>query len=172
MELKMANVTAIVPGTFDPITNGHMDIIKRAKKIFDRIIVAVAINAGKTPLFTFDERVELTRKSIESDEELSGVIVEGVKGLLVDFAKKENARVIVRGLRAVSDFEYEMQMAFMNRRLNKEIEMVYLMPFIKYSFLSSSIIKDVFVNGGDISRFVPEPVIEAMNRKIKRSEVQ
>lgn len=168
----MANVTAIVPGTFDPITNGHMDIIKRAKKIFDRIIVAVAINAGKTPLFTFDERVELTRKSIESDEELSGVIVEGVKGLLVDFAKKENARVIVRGLRAVSDFEYEMQMAFMNRRLNKEIEMVYLMPFIKYSFLSSSIIKDVFVNGGDISRFVPEPVIEAMNRKIKRSEVQ
>ncbi len=167
----MSNITAVVPGTFDPITNGHLDIIKRAKKIFDKVIVAVAINAGKTPMFSFDERVELTREAIESDEELKGVIVEGVKGLLVDFAAKENASVIVRGLRAVSDFEYELQMAFMNRRLNKNIEMVYLMPYIKYSFLSSSIIKDVFINGGDVSRFVPEPVIRAMNKKLRRSEV-
>ncbi len=167
----MSDITAIVPGTFDPITNGHLDIIKRAKKLFDRVIVAVAVNAGKTPLFTFDERVELTKRVIEDDEELRGVVVEGVKGLLVDFAKKENAKVIVRGLRAVSDFEYELQMAFMNRRLNENVEMIYLMPYIKYSFLSSSIIKDVFINGGDISRFVPRQVVEAMNKKIGRGEV-
>ncbi len=163
----MSEITAIVPGTFDPITNGHLDIIKRANTIFDKIIVAVAVNTSKTPLFTFEERVELTKKAIESVEGLSGVVVEGVRGLLVDFARKEKARVIVRGLRAVSDFEYEMQMAFMNRRLNKEIEMVYLMPYIKYSFLSSSIIKDVFINGGDISKFVPQPVIEAMYKKLE-----
>ncbi len=163
----MSEITAIVPGTFDPITNGHLDIIKRANKIFDKIIVAVAINTGKTPMFTFEERVELTKKAIETVDELSGVTVEGVKGLLVDFARKENAKVIVRGLRAVGDFEYELQMAFMNRRLNEDVEMIYMMPYIKYSFLSSSIIKDVFINGGDISKFVPQPVIEAMYKKTK-----
>lgn len=168
----MSKIVAIVPGTFDPVTNGHLDIIKRAKRIFDHIIVAVAVNAGKTPLFSFDERVELTRGVIESDSELEGVAVEGVKGLLIDFAKRKKAKVIVRGLRAVSDFEYELQMAFMNRRLNEEIEMIYLMPYIKYSFLSSSIIKDVYLNGGDISNFVPELVIEAMNKKIGRRNVQ
>ena len=167
----MSDITAIVPGTFDPITNGHLDIIKRANKLFDRVIVAVAVNAGKTPLFSFEERVELTRRVIESEDELKGVEVEGVKGLLVNFAKKENAKVIVRGLRAVSDFEYELQMAFMNRRLNENVEMIYLMPYIKYSFLSSSIIKDVFINGGDISKFVPKQVVEAMNKKIGRGEV-
>ena len=168
----MSKIVAIVPGTFDPVTNGHLDIITRAKRIFDHIIVAVAVNAGKTPLFSFDERVELTRGVIESDSELEGVAVEGVKGLLIDFAKRKKAKVIVRGLRAVSDFEYELQMAFMNRRLNEEIEMIYLMPYIKYSFLSSSIIKDVYLNGGDISNFVPELVIEAMNKKIGRRNVQ
>ncbi len=168
----MSEVVAIVPGTFDPITNGHLDIIKRAKRIFNRIIVAVAVNAGKTPLFSFDERVELTKGVVEADAELKGVTVEGVKGLLIDFAKKKKAKVIVRGLRAVSDFEYELQMAFMNRRLNEEIEMIYLMPYIKYSFLSSSIIKDVYLNGGNISNFVPKLVIEAMNKKIGRGNVQ
>ncbi|WP_025270149.1 pantetheine-phosphate adenylyltransferase [Hippea sp. KM1] len=162
----MSEVIALVPGTFDPITNGHIDIIKRAKKIFDKIIVAVATNAGKMPLFSFEERVELTKKVVETDRELWGVEVEGVKGLLVDFAKRENAKVVVRGLRAVSDFEYELQMAFMNRRLNEEVEMIYMMPYIKYSFLSSSIVKDVFFNGGDISKFVPEVVIEAMRKKL------
>ncbi|AEA33992.1 pantetheine-phosphate adenylyltransferase [Hippea maritima] len=162
----MSEVIALVPGTFDPITNGHIDIVKRAKKIFDKIIVAVAVNAGKNPFFNFDERVELTKRVVELDEELHGVEVAGVKGLLVDFAKKENAKVVVRGLRAVSDFEYELQMAFMNRRLNKEVEMVYMMPYIKYSFLSSSIVKDVFFNGGDISKFVPEIVIKAMKKKL------
>ena len=163
----MNDCIAIVPGTFDPITNGHVDIIKRACKIFDHVIVAVAINASKMPMFDFDERVELTKRVVDEEPDLSGVEVKGIKGLLVDFAKEVNAKVIVRGLRAVSDFEYELQMAFMNRRLNKEVEMVYLMPYIKYSFLSSSIVKDVFFNGGDISKFVPGVVIEAMNKKLE-----
>ncbi len=167
----MSEITAIVPGTFDPITNGHIDIIKRAKKIFDKVIIAVAINAGKIPLFSFEERIKLTEKVVESDSELHGIEVKGVKGLLVDFAKQEKAKVIVRGLRAVGDFEYELQMAFMNRRLNSEVEMIYMMPYIKYSFVSSSIVKDVFFNGGDISKFVPEVVIEAMSKKLsERSE--
>ncbi len=156
---------AIVPGTFDPITNGHIDIIKRANRIFDGVVVAVAVNSGKNPMFNFNERVVLTREVIASEAELSNVKVEGVKGLLVDFAKQHGARVIVRGLRAVSDFEYELQMAFMNRRLNNEIEMIYMMPYIKYSFLSSSIVKDVFLNGGNIEQFVSEIVIHRMKEK-------
>ncbi len=156
---------AIVPGTFDPITNGHIDIIKRSKKIFDSVIVAVAINSGKNPMFNFHERIVITKEVVNSDSELEGVKVEGVQGLLVDFAKRKNAKVIVRGLRAVSDFEYELQMAFMNRRLDSDIEMMYMMPYIKYSFLSSSIVKDVFINGGDISQFVPEIVIKHMKEK-------
>ncbi len=168
----MNEIVAIVPGTFDPVTNGHLDIIKRAKRIFNHIIVAVAVNAGKTPLFSFNERVEITKGVVKSDIELRDVTVEGVKGLLIDFAKKRKAKVIVRGLRAVSDFEYELQMAFMNRRLNEEIEMIYLMPYIKYSFLSSSIIKDVYLNGGDISNFVPDLVVKAMNKKIGRRSTQ
>ncbi len=156
---------AIVPGTFDPITNGHIDIIKRAKKIFDKVIVAVAINSGKSPMFNFHERIALTKDVVAQNSDLKGVSVEGVKGLLVEFAKRKNANVIVRGLRAVSDFEYELQMAFMNRRLDSDIEMIYMMPYIKYSFLSSSIVKDVFLNGGDISQFVPEIVIKRMREK-------
>ncbi len=157
---------AIVPGTFDPITNGHMDIIKRAKKIFGKVIVAVAINSGKNPMFNFHERVALTKDVIASEEELAGVDVEGVQGLLVDFARKKDANVIIRGLRAVSDFEYELQMAFMNRRLDSGIEMIYMMPYIKYSFLSSSIVKDVFLNGGNVEQFVSEIVIKRMREKI------
>ncbi len=156
---------AIVPGTFDPITNGHVDIIKRANRIFDEVIVAVAVNSGKSPMFDFKERIELTRDVVNSESELVGVEVEGVKGLLVDFAKSRGAKVIVRGLRAVSDFEYELQMAFMNRRLNSDVEMIYMMPYIKYSFLSSSIVKDVFINGGDINQFVSNIVINRMKNK-------
>ncbi len=156
---------AIVPGTFDPITNGHIDIIKRAQRIFDSVIVAVAVNSEKNPMFNFTERIEITKEVIKSEKELKNVEVEGVKGLLVDFAHSKNAKVIVRGLRAVSDFEYELQMAFMNRRLNNEVEMIYMMPYIKYSFLSSSIVKDVFLNGGDISQFVSDIVIERMKKK-------
>ncbi len=160
------NKIAIIPGTFDPITNGHIDIIKRAGKIFEDIVIAVAINSGKNPMFNFHERINLTKEVVANDKELYGIEVEGVKGLLVDFAKIKNAKVIVRGLRAVSDFEYELQMAFMNRRLDNEIEMIYMMPSIKYSFLSSSIVKDVFLNGGNIDKFVPEVVIKRMREKI------
>jgi pantetheine-phosphate adenylyltransferase len=156
---------AIVPGTFDPITNGHIDIIKRANRIFESVIVAVAVNSGKNPLFNFSERIELTKEVISSDSELDSVTVEGVRGLLVDFAQIKGAKVIVRGLRAISDFEYELQMAFMNRRLNSDIEMIYMMPYIKYSFLSSSIVKDVFFNGGDIEQFVSDIVIKRMKEK-------
>ncbi len=159
---------AIVPGTFDPITNGHLDIIKRAKKIFGKVIVAVAINTTKTPMFTFEERVEMTREAIGSIECLKGTDVIGVRGLLVDFARSVGANIIVRGLRAVSDFEYEWQMAFMNRQLHPEIEMIYMMPYIKYSFLSSSIVKDVFLNGGSIDEFVPAVVVRRMREKFRK----
>ncbi len=159
------NNIAIVPGTFDPITNGHIDIIKRAKKIFETVIIAVATNSGKNPMFNFHERIALTKEVVDNDEELSGIMVEGVQGLLVDFAKRKNARVIIRGLRAVSDFEYELQMAFMNRKLDNDMEMIYMMPYIGYSFLSSSIVKDVFLNGGDIEKFVPEVVVKRMKEK-------
>jgi len=160
---------AIVPGTFDPITNGHIDIIKRAKSIFSKVIVAVAINSSKRPMFTFEERIALT-KEVMRDSNLAEIEVDGVKGLLVDFAKKKHAKVIVRGLRAVSDFEYELQMAFMNRQLNCDVEMIYMMPYIKYSFLSSSIAKDVFLNGGNIEKFLPEIVIKRMKEKIYTKE--
>ena len=161
----MYSKIAIVPGTFDPVTNGHVDIIKRAKKIFNKVIVAVAVNSSKMPMFSFHERVSLTKEVVECDQELYGIEVEGVKGLLIDFARQKNASVIVRGLRAVSDFEYELQMAFMNRRLDSEIEMIYMMPYIKYSFLSSSIVKDVFLNNGNIEQFVPDIVAKRMKEK-------
>ncbi len=161
----MDNKIAIVPGTFDPITNGHVDIIKRAKKIFNRVIVAVAINSSKKPMFDFNERINITKEVMKNNRCLVDVAVEGVQGLLIDFARQKNANVIVRGLRAVSDFEYELQMAFMNRRLDSEIEMIYMMPYIKYSFLSSSIVKDVFFNGGNIEQFVPDIVVKYMKEK-------
>ncbi len=158
---------AIVPGTFDPITNGHLDIIRRAKKIFGRVIVAVAVNTTKTPMFTFEERVNMTKEAMATVKGLEDIEVVGVRGLLVDFARSVGANIIVRGLRAVSDFEYEWQMAFMNRQLHPEIEMVYMMPYIKYSFLSSSIVKDVFLNGGSIDEFVPAVVVKRMQEKFK-----
>ena len=163
----MDNRTAVVPGTFDPITNGHVDIIKRAQSIFDHVIVAVATNSSKIPLFNFKERLMITREVINANPCLKNVEVKGVNGLLVDFAKNHGAKVIVRGLRAVSDFEYELQMAFMNRRLNKNVEIMYMMPYIKFSFLSSSIVKEIFYNKGDISQFVPEIVIRHMKDKLK-----
>ncbi|MGB9744513.1 MAG: pantetheine-phosphate adenylyltransferase [Desulfurella sp.] len=159
-------VVAIVPGSFDPITNGHIDIIKRASKIFHKVIVGVAKNTAKKSFFDFEERFELTKQVIESLN-VASISVEKVEGLLVDFAKSKGAQVIVRGLRAVSDFEYEMEMAFMNRSLAPEIEIIYFMPYIKYSFLSSTIVKDVFVNGGDVSAFVSPIVIEHMKKKFK-----
>ncbi|CAM2008965.1 pantetheine-phosphate adenylyltransferase [Acanthopleuribacter pedis] len=152
---------AIFPGSFDPMTNGHLDIINRALKMFDRVMVAVLMNsAKKNPLFTIEERLALLRACIPSDR----VVVSSFEGLLVDFAKHQDAKVLLRGLRAVSDFEYELQMAMMNRHLDEDIETVFLMPKTDYSYLSSRMVKEVARLGGDVSALVP-PLIETSLRK-------
>jgi pantetheine-phosphate adenylyltransferase len=146
---------AIFPGSFDPITNGHVDIIRRALRLFDGIVVAVLKNAAKQPHFTPDERVAIVRE-VFADE--PGVEVDAFDGLLVDYARRRQAAAIVRGLRAVSDFEYEMQMAHMNRHLSPAVETVFLMPDETNSFLSSRLVKEVFSLGGDVAAFVPPAV--------------
>jgi pantetheine-phosphate adenylyltransferase len=153
---------AIYPGTFDPITNGHLDLVRRALPLFDHLIVAVGQNPGKRPLFDAAERVALARESLGG---LDRVEIEMFDGLLAEFAKEKGAVAIIRGLRAVSDFEFEFQMALMNRRLAPEIETVYLMPNEKYTYLSSALIKDVARHGGDVSRFVPEAVVRILREK-------
>jgi pantetheine-phosphate adenylyltransferase len=148
--------TAIFPGSFDPITNGHVDIIRRALRLFDGIVVAVLKNAAKQPHFSPDERVALIREVFAGDV---GVEVDTFDGLLVDYARRRQAIAIVRGLRAISDFEYEMQMAHMNRHLSPTVETVFLMPDETNSFLSSRLVKEVFSLGGDVAAFVP-PAVE------------
>ncbi len=153
---------AIYPGTFDPITNGHLDIIKRAARIFDSVIVAVATNTGKAPLFSMKEREDLIREAVK---DIPGVTVEGFTGLIVDFCHQRGASALIRGLRAVSDFEYEFQMALLNRKIGKDVESVFLMPKEKYTYLSSSMIKEIAEFGGDVTSFVPEHVrIELKNK--------
>ncbi len=147
---------AVFPGSFDPITNGHLDVIERGLKVFDELIVAILVNPGKEPLFTVEERIDLIRLVCR---EMPRVRVETFSGLLVDYAVRAQARVILRGLRAISDFEYEFQMALMNRRLNPEIETVFMMPAEGYSYLSSRMVKEVFQLGGDVSQLVP-PIVE------------
>lgn len=156
--------TALYPGTFDPITNGHIDIIERASRLFDRIIVTVARNPAKTPLLTAEERVFLIQQVLAEIETKATLLVETFEGLIVDFAKKHKANAIIRGLRAVSDFEYEFQMALMNRRLNQDVSTVFLMPHERYTYLNSTIVKEVASFGGDISNFVP-PVVEMKLKK-------
>ncbi|MFO1349756.1 MAG: pantetheine-phosphate adenylyltransferase [Gammaproteobacteria bacterium] len=151
------NVTAIYPGTFDPITKGHIDLVERGARMFSKIIVAVAPNPGKNPMFTLEERVVLARSVLGH---MSNVEVRSFSGLLVNFAKTVGAKVIVRGLRAVSDFEYEFQLAAMNRRLQPEIETMFLTPAEQYSFLSSSMVREIAMLGGDVSAFV-DPKVEA-----------
>jgi pantetheine-phosphate adenylyltransferase len=151
--------TALYPGTFDPITLGPVDIIERAVKLFDNLIVAVADNRDKTPLFTVAERIELIKESIG---DAKNVTVTSFDGLTAKFAKEEGAKAIIRGLRAVSDFEFEFQMALMNRKIEPEVEAVYLMPNDKYSYISSSLVKDIAQRGGDISCFVPKVVKKAL----------
>ena len=151
---------AVYPGSFDPLTNGHVDIIQRGARLFDRIIVAILINLDKSPLFTVDARVEIAR---EVFKEQVNVEVDTFDGLLVDYVHQRHADVIVRGLRAISDFEYEMQMALMNRRLNKEIETVFMMPAESYTYLSSRLAREVFALGGSITGLVPA-VVEARLR--------
>ncbi len=151
---------AIYPGTFDPITNGHLDILERALKLFDQVIIAVADNPGKEPFFTLEDRVYMVEKSLEDTEMGKKVSVDSFEGLLVDYARKRDAHVIVRGLRAVSDFEYEFQMALMNRKLCREVEIHFLMTSLRWIFISSKIIKEVVFAGGDLSGLVPDVVIE------------
>ena len=146
---------AVYPGSFDPLTNGHVDIISRGARLFDRIIVAILVNAEKSPLFTMDERVDITRSVFKTH---SNVEVDTFDGLLVDYVVRRNAQVIVRGLRAVSDFEFEFQMALMNRRLSPELEVVFLMPSARYTFLNSSLVKEIARLGGDITGLLPPNV--------------
>ena len=147
---------AVFPGSFDPLTSGHVDIIERGRYIFDKVIVSVLINRDKTPLFTTDERVEMIREVFEGQAEVE---VDTFNGLLVDYARRKGAHAIIRGLRAVSDFEYEFQMALMNRRLNHTLETVFLMPAEQFTYTSSRLIKEVFMLGGEVSGLVP-PVVE------------
>ena len=154
--------TAVYPGSFDPITNGHLDVIERAAKLFDKIIVAVAINEAKTPLFTMKERVKLVSSSVGS---LPNVEVDTFTGLLIDYVETRGGEAVVRGLRAVSDFEFEFQLALMNRKLNGRIETIFMMPKETYTFLSSRMVKEIARLGGDISSFVPKDVAEALKRK-------
>ena len=153
---------AVYPGSFDPLTNGHVDIITRGARIFDRIIVAILINAEKAPLFGMDERLEIAR---EVFKDFPNVEVDTFDGLLVDYVERRRAQVIVRGLRAVSDFEFEFQMALMNRRLNGKIETVFMMPAEQYSYISSRLIKEVFALGGRVHGLVPELVEQRLREK-------
>lgn len=155
---------AIYPGSFDPVTLGHIDVITRASKIFDEIIVGVLINSSKTPLFSIDERVNMLKEVCGG---LENVRIISFDGFSVDFAKEQNANVIIRGLRAITDFEYELQMAQTNRILNPQIDTLFLTTSIDYSYLSSSIVKEVAFLGGDISRFVPETIIKKVYDRYK-----
>lgn len=159
-------VSAMYPGTFDPITLGHEDLVRRATRLFDRVVVAIAANPGKKPMFTLDERVALAR-SVLSDFE--SVEVTGYEGLTVDFARKHDLQVIVRGLRAISDFEYEFQLANMNRHLTDEVETAFLTPTETYTYISSSLVREIASMGGDISEFVSPTVRKALLERCGRA---
>jgi pantetheine-phosphate adenylyltransferase len=156
---------AIYPGSFDPVTNGHLDVIERARKLFDEVVVAVAHNDQKQAYFTLKERLAFLGQVTAS---LNGVKVLPLDGLLVEFAVQQNAHAIVRGLRAVSDFEFEFQMALMNRKLEAKVETIFLMPKEEYTYLSSRIVKEIARLGGDVAQFVPACVVEGFARKLER----
>jgi pantetheine-phosphate adenylyltransferase len=156
--------TAIYPGSFDPLTNGHLDVIQRAAKLFDRVIVAVAKNDSKRPLFTLAERLALVKTAIR---QLPHVEADTFDGLLIEYVKCRKAQAVVRGLRAVSDFEFEFQLALMNRKLNDKFETIFMMPKDTYTFLSSRIVKEIAALGGDVSSFVPPHIEAALGKKLK-----
>jgi pantetheine-phosphate adenylyltransferase len=165
----------VYPGTYDPITNGHMDIIRRAAKVLDRLVIGVAVNAGKGPLFSLDERVEMVRDEVAaiSGSKGKGIIeVKRFDSLLMHFAEAEGAQCIIRGLRAVSDFDYEFQMAGMNARLNPDIEILFLMASERNQFIASRLVKEIAALGGDISSFVSEPVARRVNERFGRLDLQ
>ncbi|HWW61275.1 MAG TPA: pantetheine-phosphate adenylyltransferase [Thermoanaerobaculia bacterium] len=159
---------AVYPGSFDPLTNGHLDIIRRVTHLFDRVLVGVLENEGKAPLFTVAERMDLIRRCTN---DLPGVEVHSFSGLLVDFMNTQHASVVVRGIRAVSDYEYELQMALMNRELNPSVETIFMLPSVEYTFVSSRLVKEVFRLGGDIAHLIPAPVLDALKARLPRTEL-
>ncbi len=159
--------TAVYPGSFDPITNGHVDIIRRGLRVFDNLIILIAYNPGKSSLFTVEERIELINSVIGNDPRIR---IDSFSGLLVDYVKKENAQVILRGLRAVSDFEYEFQMALINRRLDRDIETVFLMTGYKWFYTSSQLVKEAASHGGSVRGLVPDIVLQALQQKYRKQE--
>jgi len=162
-------VTAVYPGTFDPVTNGHTDLITRASRIFDDVIVAVAANPSKAPVFSLEERVKMINLVVG---DLTNVSVVGFDNLLVHFVKSSKAQVILRGLRAVSDFDYEFQLAGMNRRLDREIETMFLTPAEKYAYISSSLVREIAALGGDVSEFVHQNVMQELSVRLTKSKLE
>jgi pantetheine-phosphate adenylyltransferase len=160
------SVTALYPGTFDPPTNGHLDLIQRGARLFDHLIVSILNNPVKDPLFTVEERAEMLRESIS---DMSNVSVATFDGLMVDFARQQGAKAVLRGIRAISDYEYEFQMALMNRRLAPDVETVFLQPAGRYSFVSSRMLKEVFAFGGDVSGLVPPNVLKRLQSRIGKN---
>ena len=156
------SVGARYPGTFDPVTNGHLNLVRRAAKLFDRVVVAVAASPNKTPMFSLDERIGMARAALA---DAPNITVDGYTGLTVDYVRQHGLRVIIRGLRAVSDFEFEFQLATMNRHLQPEIESIFLTPAEEYTFVSSTFVREIGILGGDIAAFVPEVVAAALARK-------
>ena len=154
---------AVYPGTFDPMTMGHVDLVKRASKLFDSVIIAIASSDSKKPMFTLEERIEIGNKIFADDPKVE---VIGFSGLLVNFAKDNDANILIRGLRVVADFEYEFQLANMNRAMSPDIESVFLTPKEEYSYISSSLVKEIATMGGDVDRFVDPVTLEALNQKI------
>ena len=155
---------AVYPGTFDPMTMGHVDLVKRASKLFDSVIIAIASSDSKKPMFSLEERIEIGNKIFADDPKVE---VVGFSGLLVNFAKENDANILIRGLRVVADFEYEFQLANMNRAMSPDIESVFLTPKEEYSYISSSLVKEIATMGGDVTRFVDPVTLNALNQKIK-----
>ena len=161
----MKKITAIYPGTFDPVTNGHLDIIERASSLFDKVIITVAINSNKKPLFSEDERLDMIKNVTKKYKNVS---VDFFDGLLVSYAKKKKASVIIRGLRAISDFDYEFQIALTNKKLVPEVNTIFLMPNEKYSFLNSSIVRELASYNANLKEFVPEYVFKKLKQKFNK----